>query len=86
MCHLEGDVRPVRPSEVDDQPVVDVNPRHPAAVDEDPVRRTVVDCDPARLLEPQQQVHAVNQGVRDAQVGVKITPDRHIRARREAAL
>jgi hypothetical protein len=65
---------------------MDVDDGHPVAVDVGPVQRAVVDRQPAALVEAQYQVRTGYPRVRDAQVGVLVTPDDHLVARREGTL
>jgi hypothetical protein len=74
----EAQLRPVGITDVDALAVVDVDHRHPAAVDESSIERTVVDRQPPALVEPQQQMGARNQRVRDTHVGAQIAPDHHV--------
>jgi hypothetical protein len=83
---LEGQPGPLRIADVDALAVVQVDHRHPVAVDVRSVQRAVVDRHPAALIEAQDQVRAGYPGIRDAQVGVQITPDDHLMARRERML
>jgi hypothetical protein len=83
---LEGQTRPVGPSDVDALAIVDVDPPHPLAADENPGGRTVVDRYPFAPIEAQQQVRAGDQRMGNAHVGAEVTSDHHITAGREAAL
>jgi hypothetical protein len=76
----------LRIPDVDALAVVDVDDRHPVAVDVGAVQRAVIDCQPSALIEPQNQVRAGDPRIRDAQVGVQVTPDDHLVARREGTL
>lgn len=83
---FEGQLWAVGIADVDDLTVVDVDHRHPAPVHVGPVQRTVVDSQPAALLEAQQQVRAGDQRMRDPYVGAKVTSDDHIMARCKSSL
>jgi hypothetical protein len=66
---LETQERPIGIADIDGLTVMDVDHRHPAPVDVGSVQRTVVDGQPAALIETQQQVCPGDQRVCDADVG-----------------
>ncbi len=74
---LEGQPRPGGIADVDDLAVMEVENRHAIAVEVRSVERTVVDRQPPALVEAQDQVRAGDARVRNAQVGVQITPNDH---------
>ena len=84
--YFEGQPGPLRIPHVDALAVVDVDHRHAVAVDVRSVQRSVVDRHPSALIKAQDQVRAGYPRVRDAQVGVQITPDDHLMARCEGLL
>ena len=86
VADLERKLWPVGIADVDALAVVDVDHRHPAAVDVGAVQRTVVDGQPAPLIEAQQQMSTRDQRMRDAHVGAQIAPDHHVMACGEGAL
>ncbi|OBI22746.1 hypothetical protein A5713_10390 [Mycobacterium sp. E2497] len=75
---LERQLRPVRIPDVEALAVVNLDHRHPPPVDESAVEGTIVDRQPAALVEAQQQMRARDQGVRDAHVGAQIAPHHHV--------
>jgi hypothetical protein len=66
---LESQLRPIGIADIDGLTVVDVDHRRPAPVDVGSVQRTIVDGQPAALIETQQQVCPGDQRMRDAYVG-----------------
>lgn len=62
---------------------MNVDDGHPVAVDVGPVQRAVVDRQPAALVEAHYQVCTGYPQVRDAQVGLLVTADDDLVARRE---
>jgi hypothetical protein len=86
MTNLECKLWPVGVADVDGLAVVDVDYRHPTPVDVGAVQRTVVDCEPAPLLEAKQQMGARDERMGDAHVGAQVASDNHVMTRGESAL
>jgi hypothetical protein len=82
----EGQPRSLRVPDVDALAVVNVDDRHPVAVDKGAIQRTVVDCQPPALIEPEYQVRAGDPRIGNAQVGVQVTADDHLVACGEGTL
>lgn len=82
----EGQPGSLGVSDVDALAVVQVDDRHSIAVDVGPVQRPVVDCQPAALVEAQDQVRTGYPRVGDAQIGVLIASDDHFLACGEGSL
>ena len=72
-AHLEREPRTVGTADVDLLAVGNVDRGHAAAVDVQAVEAAIVDSDPAALIEPQDEVGARDQRVRDADVGTRPT-------------
>jgi hypothetical protein len=79
-------LRPIGIADVDRLTVVDVDHRRSTAVDESAVQRTVVDGQPAALVETQQQVSPGDQGMGDAHVGAEIASNDDVVTRCESTL
>jgi hypothetical protein len=79
-------LRPIGIADIDGLTVVDVDHRDAAPIDVGPVQRTVVDGQPAPLIETQQQMRPGDQRMRDAHVGAEIASDHHVVTRCEGTL
>lgn len=82
----EGQPRSLWVTDVNALAVVDIDDRHPIAVEIGPVQRAVVDCQPAPLVETQEQVRTRDPWIGDAHVGPRVAADDHLVAGGEGSL
>ncbi|EUA54927.1 hypothetical protein I550_3077 [Mycobacterium intracellulare 1956] len=79
-------MRAARVSDVNALAVVDIDDRHPVTVEIGPVQRTVIDCQPAALIETQDQMRARDARIGDLHVGLRVASDDHFVSGREGSL
>jgi hypothetical protein len=80
-AHLEAHRRTVWIADIYLQAVLDFDDRYTMVVDIQPIEAAVVDGDPSALIESHDQVCPGDQGVRNAHVRAKVTPNDYFACR-----